>query len=143
MVITTQVEMSTTARITATRMNSVKDSARKKPPSEPPSVVLEPIADSESEDEGSVVTWCPCELELSLLPLLLTDAGSVVTWCPCELELSLLVLVLLTVNVVCVVVVTTLSTIKDTGVQVLLINGNLFSASWTSVSVAFTGRKII
>ena len=139
-VITTQMEMSTTARITATRMNSVKESAKKKLPSVPPSVVSEPIADSESEDEESVVTWCPCELELSLLPLLLTeDKGSVVTWCPCELELSLLAL-LLTVNVVWVVVVTTLSTMKDTGVQVLLMNGNLISASWTSSSVAFTGK---
>lgn len=55
-IITTQMEMSTTATTTATRMNSVRESARKKPPSVSPSVVLEPPADSESADEGPVVT---------------------------------------------------------------------------------------
>ena len=57
-------------------------------------------------------------------------------------ELPLLPL-LLTVNGVCVVVETVLSTMNNTGVHVLLMSGNCFSASWTSSSVAFTGREII
>ena len=55
---------------------------------------------------------------------------------------ELLVLpLLLTVNGVFVVVVTALSTMKDTGVHVLLMRGNCLSAIWTSLSVAFTGRE--
>ena len=127
-VITTQMETSTIARMTTTRMNSVKESARKKPPlSGTPSVVLEPLTDSESEDDGSaVVLCCPCAPELPLLPLLLTINVACV---------------LLNVGVVRVVVVTISLTMKDTRVQVLLIDGKLCSASWMSSSVAFTGRE--
>ena len=122
------METSTTAKITTTRMNSVKESARKKPSSsETPCVVLGPLIDSESEDEGSaVVVCCPCELELPLVPLLLTVNVACV---------------LLTVIVVRVVVITRLSTMKDTGVQVLSIDGKLRCASWISLSVTFTGGK--
>lgn len=114
------MEMSTTANTTITRMNSVRESVRKKPSPASPSVALAPLTSSEDADGVALVIFpCPCELSPPLSPTLSP---------PDPLLLMLCVLT----------VVTVVSTTNDSTVHVSPISGNLCSASRMSSFVALT-----